>query len=406
MDSTEMRVVLGMRTATKATVTAWNHQPSPFWTPWLAELDRAIAAAPHAEGGQRLDLRRREALREASKSRWHTLRPELEGTDGNRQQVVRPCLRPSFLEHASHEFRWPNAQQTPEGQPPHEAAGGESNTAPKVPPSATDPDECDGPHPINMAEPGRTLRLLLLGPAPGPDGIHGEALRHLGRVARRAAPWLFDIRLRAGAVPRNRRRGALLLLPNPERTASNRDPHRPVTMSSCPSKLMERISATRIRDVIESQLTLQPSGFLPGNSTPDQLLQIRAAMHRNASQHRTAAVFVDHANAFGTVGPDAVILEMRRLSVPNRIVRWSAACLNNTSAVVCIEKLTPSSRTLTRGAPQGTALSPIMFVVVMQSRCSCLSNVSYFAEDSLLMTALSSHSRATGMRSTRPQKKA
>ncbi|KAF5215239.1 hypothetical protein ECC02_012083 [Trypanosoma cruzi] len=224
MDSTERCVILGMRRATKATVPAWNHQPSPFWTPWLAELDRAIATASDTEGSQRLDLRRREALREASKSRWHTLRSELEGTDGNSRQVVRPCLRPSFLEHASREIRWPNAQQTPEGQPPHEAVGGKSNTAPKAPPSATDTDECDGPHPISMAEPGRTLRLLLLGPAPGPDGIRGEALRHLGRVARRAVPWLFDSRLRAGAVPRNRRRGALLLLPNPERTASNRDP--------------------------------------------------------------------------------------------------------------------------------------------------------------------------------------
>ncbi|KAF5215966.1 hypothetical protein ECC02_011307 [Trypanosoma cruzi] len=284
MDSTEKRVVLGMRRATKATVPAWNHQPSPFWTPWLAELDRAIAAASDAEGSQRLDLRRREALREASKSRRHTLRSELKSTDGNSRQVVRPCLRLSFLEHASREIRWPNAQQTPEGQPPREAVGGESNTAPKAPPSATDPDECDGPHPISMAEPGRTLRLLLLGPAPGLDGIRGEALSHLGRVARRAAPWLFDIHLRAGAVPRNRRRVVVLLLPNPERTASNCDPHRPVTLSSCLSKLMERTPSTRIRDVIESQLTPQPSGLLPGNSTPDQLLHLRAAMHRNTAR--------------------------------------------------------------------------------------------------------------------------
>ncbi|PBJ74241.1 hypothetical protein BCY84_12842 [Trypanosoma cruzi cruzi] len=224
MNSREERVVLGMRAATKATVPAWNHQPSPFWTPWLAKLDRVIAAAPDAEGSQRLDLRRREALREASKSRWHTLRSELEGTDGNSRQVVRPCLSPSFLEHASREIRWPNAQQTPEGQSPHEAVGGESNTTPEVPPSATDPDECEGPQSINMAEPGRPLRLLLLGPATGPDRIHGEALRHLGRVARRAFPWLFDGRLRAGTVPRNWRRVVVLLLPNPGKTASNRDP--------------------------------------------------------------------------------------------------------------------------------------------------------------------------------------
>ncbi|EKF39158.1 trans-sialidase, putative, partial [Trypanosoma cruzi marinkellei] len=152
-----------------------------------------------------------------------------------------------------------------------------------------------------MAGPGLTLRLLPLGLAPGPDGIHGEALRHQGRVAKRVVTWLFDRRVRAGTGPRNRRRGVVLLLLNPGRTASDRYSHRPVTLSGCLSKLMEHIPATRIRDVIESQLTQQPSCFLPGNSTPDQLLHLRAAMQCNAPQHRTAAEFVDHANAFGTV---------------------------------------------------------------------------------------------------------
>ncbi|KAF8301685.1 hypothetical protein TcYC6_0050490 [Trypanosoma cruzi] len=160
-----------------------------------------------------------------------------------------------------------------------------------------------------MAEPGRTLRLLLLGPAPGPDGIHGEALRHLGRVARRAVPWLFDSRPCAGTVPRNRRRVVVLRLPNPERTASNRDSHRPVTLSSCLSKLMERTPAARIRNVIESQSTPAAILLFAGQFHPRP---IAAPQRCHAPQHRTAAVFVDHADAFGTVGPDAVILEMRR----------------------------------------------------------------------------------------------
>ncbi|KAF8293943.1 hypothetical protein TcYC6_0104190 [Trypanosoma cruzi] len=113
MDSTEKRVVLGMRRATKATVPAWNHQPSPFWTPWLAELDRAIAAASDAEGSQRLDLRRREALREASKSRWHTLRSELEGTDGNSRQVVRRVYAPRSSSTPAGKFDGPTLSRHP-----------------------------------------------------------------------------------------------------------------------------------------------------------------------------------------------------------------------------------------------------------------------------------------------------
>ncbi|KAF8297435.1 hypothetical protein TcBrA4_0066270 [Trypanosoma cruzi] len=58
-----------------------------------------------------------------------------------------------------------------------------------------------------------------------PDEIDGEALRHLGRAAKRAVPRLFNRRLRAGTVPRNRRRVVVIpLLCNPGKTASDRDP--------------------------------------------------------------------------------------------------------------------------------------------------------------------------------------
>ncbi|RNC34885.1 Tbingi protein [Trypanosoma cruzi] len=42
--------------------------------------------------------------------------------------------------------------------------------------------------PMNMAELNRTLRLLPFGPAPVPDRMNGESLRHLRRVAKRAVP--------------------------------------------------------------------------------------------------------------------------------------------------------------------------------------------------------------------------
>ncbi|KAF8306756.1 hypothetical protein TcBrA4_0031350 [Trypanosoma cruzi] len=91
---------------------------------------------------------------------------------------------------------------------------------PPIPKNARDPDP-----PITMAELDRTLRLLPLGLAPGPDEIDGEALRHLGRAAKRAVPRLFNRRLRAGTVPRNRRRVVVIpLLCNPGKTASDRDP--------------------------------------------------------------------------------------------------------------------------------------------------------------------------------------
>ncbi|KAF8304411.1 hypothetical protein TcBrA4_0046000 [Trypanosoma cruzi] len=93
-DSTERHVTSETQNAVTATVPARRRQPSPFWTSGLAELDRTTVAALHAEHSERLRLRCGEALREASKSRWHTLRPTLEATGGNSRQVVRRVRAP------------------------------------------------------------------------------------------------------------------------------------------------------------------------------------------------------------------------------------------------------------------------------------------------------------------------
>ncbi|EKF30490.1 hypothetical protein MOQ_005699 [Trypanosoma cruzi marinkellei] len=128
--SIEKHIASGMRKSAKATVPARNRQPSPLWTPGPAELDRAIVAAPHAERSQRPKLRRRGALRRASKSCWCALRSKPEATDGNSRQAARRVYAPR-----------PRARQ------PHKAVDGESGTAPKALLSATDPDECEGPRP-------------------------------------------------------------------------------------------------------------------------------------------------------------------------------------------------------------------------------------------------------------------
>ncbi|KEG06543.1 hypothetical protein DQ04_13411000, partial [Trypanosoma grayi] len=63
-----------------------------------------------------------------------------------------------------------------------------------------------------MAELDCALRLLPLGSAPGPDMIHGEALRHLGPCAKHSALTLFSKSLRTGIVPQSRRHGIIILL--------------------------------------------------------------------------------------------------------------------------------------------------------------------------------------------------
>ncbi|ORC91902.1 Tbingi protein [Trypanosoma theileri] len=90
---------------------------------------------------------------------------------------------------------------------------------------------------------------------------------------------------------------------------------------------MEWIIAARIRDVIDTKLAQQQSGFRPVHSTLDQLLHLRAALTRPTPDSRTGAVFVDYAKPFDTVDHDRIVSAMREMDIPPHIIRWSASFL-------------------------------------------------------------------------------
>ncbi|KEG05258.1 Tbingi protein, partial [Trypanosoma grayi] len=108
----------GIRLATKAAVPEGNRRQSPFWTPELADLDKAIASKPHAQSSQRLKIRRRELLRTAATSRWRTLCSNLEASNGTSWKTIKRLYAPSPPQHTRRQRRLGCAFPTPKGQPP------------------------------------------------------------------------------------------------------------------------------------------------------------------------------------------------------------------------------------------------------------------------------------------------
>ncbi|KAF8282728.1 hypothetical protein TcYC6_0022220 [Trypanosoma cruzi] len=98
-----------------------------------------------------------------------------------------------------------------------------------------------------------------MGPVPGADRIHEEALRHLGRVAERAVP----------GCPKDD------CTQEPSRGIGDVEPSHPSS-----------IRGKRIQGAIGSQSTLQTSGCWPVDFILDPLLRLRAA--RAAMPHNTA----------------------------------------------------------------------------------------------------------------------
>ncbi|ORC81333.1 Tbingi protein, partial [Trypanosoma theileri] len=236
--------------------------------------------------------------RQASHKRWKTLCNNMAVADGCRWNILKRIYAPRPLSTPAIKIN--NTVLTENPKAKHfirlysRRAKRHPHSYPPPPIPVTDTEFT----PITTAELERAQRLLPKGTAAGPDGIYGEALQHLGPRAKAETLALFNESLRTGVVPVSWKVGIIVPLLKPRKKATDLDSFRPVTLTSCLSKLMERIIAARIRDVIETKLTPQQSGFRPGHSTLDQLLHLRAALTRPTPDSRTGAVFVDYAKAF------------------------------------------------------------------------------------------------------------
>ncbi|KEG14423.1 hypothetical protein DQ04_00481180 [Trypanosoma grayi] len=113
-------------------------------------------------------------------------------------------------------------------------------------------------------------------------------------------------------------------------------------------------------------------------------------MRRPIPKDRTAAAFVDYAKAFGRVGNDKIVFEMRRLGIPQHIARCSAFLLRNRAAVARVKKVHSLTLSFARGVPQGAVLGSLMFIIVMNSLSIQLAEVpllchGFFADDLTLI---------------------
>ena len=106
---------------------------------------------------------------------------------------------------------------------------------------------------------------------------------------------------------------------------------------------------------------------------------------------RSVLVLLDFSQAFDTVWRQRLLTSMLDLGVPASYVRWIYQFLCNRQARVKFNGTTSSSRQLHQGVPQGSVLSPLLFIFYINNLAKLLpaDNINcMFADD---VSILSTH---------------
>lgn len=232
----------------------------------------------------------------------------------------------------------------------------------------------------------RLLRLLRL--------LEYRLLRNLDEETIQALLNLFNQHWEAGTLPAQWTRADITLIPKPHKPLGLNN-LRPISLTSCVGKIFEQLVHRRLCTHLETsgQYPNTMFGFRTGLSTQDVLLQLKEQVIQKLSRtHPKMILALDVQGAFDNVYHSAILDNLASTHCGHRTYNYVKAFLHNRKATL---RLGPHSTPIfdmpTRGTPQGSVISPLLFNVALLHLPAKLDRIpglhhAFYADDITLWT--------------------
>ncbi|XP_044715319.1 reverse transcriptase (RNA-dependent DNA polymerase) domain-containing protein [Hirsutella rhossiliensis] len=203
--------------------------------------------------------------------------------------------------------------------------------------------------------------------SPGSDNITVRMLRAVWHAIGSLVHQLYQGCLSIGHHPKPFRGAEVVMIAKPgRRDLSTPRAWRPISLLSCLGKGLERLIARRLAwaSVHFGVLHPQQAGALPKRSAVDLVAALVHDIEEAFARKQVATlVTLDIQGAFDTVLRNRLILRLREQGWPPNLARWVGSFMQDRSARIRYQDIVTDSSPLQCGLPQGSPVSPILFLL-------------------------------------------
>lgn len=222
------------------------------------------------------------------------------------------------------------------------------------------------------------LKSLSNNTACGLDNIYNEMLKSLNDENKGILLKLFNISWKNGVLHSSWSKSRIIPIFKVGKKIDSINSYRPISLTSCVAKLMERLICKRMRWILErnGEIPDTQSGFRTCRSTNDTLFRIvndiqmgfNSGKGGTSTPHkRTVAGLIDFSRAFDRVDHHLLFKKMKKMNIPPRYIKWFIGFLRNRKCKVSVENCYSNFVHFDCGVPQGSVSGPLLFIIFMVS---------------------------------------
>ena len=153
-------------------------------------------------------------------------------------------------------------------------------------------------------------------------------------------------------------------------------------------KVLEKIVHKHLFNFVRDHelLSALQSGFIPGDSTVNQLIDIYNTFCKSLDEGKEVrAVFCDISKAFDRVWHKGLLFKLKSIGVSDSLLLWFSDYLAERKQRVVLPGAASSWKHKKAGVPQGSILGPLLFLIYINDIVEDIhSSIRLFADDTSL----------------------
>ncbi|HIP25812.1 MAG TPA: hypothetical protein EYG81_05080, partial [Archaeoglobus profundus] len=213
--------------------------------------------------------------------------------------------------------------------------------------------------------------------APGKDNISFEMLINLAPLARNFLLNYYNHLWKKKIFPKEWKHAIIIPIAKPGKDPSIPNNYRPISLTSCLCKLMEKMVNNRLVWYLEKEqiLSTTQSGSRKGRSTLDPLTNLENQIRRGFEQkHITVAIFFDIQKAYDTTWRHSILKSLHANGFRGELPMFIQNFLSERTFQTRIDNEHSNIFQLMEGVPQGSVLSCTLFALAINDIAKQLPN--------------------------------